>query len=616
MPCNVSNTPSMLITFSDSSTWVQECRDALANLSNLTFTTDYSWNFDLSLTENISDYSPPDLPPSVDPATVDFTISDVKSIDYDKPGDIDLSDFPNFDRDLEVDLSGVPGEAPQYSIGDPPSVPDPTFPSAPSWSDPTLPTIDGLDIGNIDPVATIDTTINIPTFNTADPVNSLAYDETMWTSTDLADMQTHMDRIRSGDFSITASIWQQIFDRAAMQLRREAIARERAGRRAWSKNGWEMPGGMAAASAEQAAQDVLNSTSLKALETAVNEALQKDDQFWKSIEHGVRIETLYADVWHKFYERELRFYIALQEASITIYNALVAKFNIQMESVRAQVEAKRLELENERLKLEQQRLTIEAAIARGEVDKIEVELYKAQWEGIRAQIDAYNGQLVAVKTEVEARRLQIEAHGLKVEQWKSQVEAWGIEWEGYKARMMGQETSAKIFDSHVKAFGEQVRLFDTKIRGREAEIQADVDYAKLQIQDIANDVERFAAQYRAKTGILDTNARIAQANADVYGSKVRGEQARVQTEVDRARVELGELEAHQRGQMEEGKLKVEQLIASAQLYQRTAEALGNIYAQLTSAIYNTYHYNSQVSSSVSNSCSDYSSNNNNYNYSM
>ena len=583
--------------------WVEEARNAFAQLADsLSILGTLSYNFTIASPGTVAPYASPQPPTELSYAY--DTPEDPFQETITAPPPFAIGTAPTFSETLVIDESGQPGAAPEPTFGDAPLVVMPEFPDDVSYTVPSVPTIDGIIIPNFLPIESVDPSITIPTFTVEDLSNQLTYTNNLWTSTDLDDMRSHMDRVRNGDFSITAIIWQQIFDRASMQLRKEAITRERAARRQWSKNGWMMPGGIALAGAQQAAQDINESTAMKALEVAVQEAVQKDEQFWKSMSQGVSIESLYNKAHAEYYERGLRFAIALQDAYLAIYQALIAKFNAEIAAAQMQIESKRLEIDNQRLKLEENKLVIEAALARGEADKLELQLYIAQWEGIKAAVDVYKAEVEAVKVNVDAQRANLEAHGLNIQQYKTLVDAWATEWQGYESKMKGEEAKAAVFDSLVKAYSARVAAYSAEIGGEEARVKSATEFAKLQQDTNRYELERFKTEWDAISSKLDATARQAQANASVFSSQVQGAVAKTNADVQIAGYNLDVAKVNQVGAIEAAKLSVAQLLEQAKLSQEAELALGNIYAQLVSATYSTINYSESRSNGMSYNYSD------------
>ena len=139
---------------------------------------------------------------------------------------------------------------------------------------------------------------------------SCDFTEVMWSSAYVQEMRDRLAEIRAGDFAISADIWAQIFDRATRQVRREALTREREGNIAWARLGWDMPGGVALGAQELAAQNINEAASAAALEQAVQESLQKEDQFQKAVVQGKELESLMAEVHSKFYDRQVQCSVA------------------------------------------------------------------------------------------------------------------------------------------------------------------------------------------------------------------------------------------------------------------------------------------------------------------
>ena len=582
--------------------WAGEAFAAIADISELYNLAQF--NFGAIAAAPCVGFTHPAVPA---PRDLSYTVPSAPSAVALTPPDAwSTGDLPEFVETLSIDTSGHPGAAPVDTFGDAPRMTVPTFPLAPDYTTPAVPTIDGIVIPEFGSVATIDTTITLPV--TAFPAirDGIDFTNVLWTSANLDDMAAHMARVRGGDFAISTTIWRQIYDRAAMALRREAVARERAGRRAWARQGWMMPGGVALAQQELAAHDINESTSAKALEVAVQEAVQKSDEFWKAMTHGAALEGMYQKAHETFYELGLRFAVAVQAASIAVHNAYVARYQVEVAVVQATIESVRMKLENERMKLEGHKLVIDAALARGEADKLELQLYIAQWNGIQSMIAAYSAELDAVKTNLESQKLLLDGHNANLQGYSVRVDAWAKGWDGYTAKMQGEGVKATAFDSYVKAYVGRIQGYNADVQRETARIQSQTEYAKIQAMAVELDVSRFKAQWDGISAQIDGVAKLTAADADIYSAQVQGSAAASQAATECSKVSIEAQRVTMMSQIEAAKLWVEQAVESMKLAQTAQIALGNIYAQIGAAQLSQFNYSTSSSNSNSSSitCSE------------
>jgi hypothetical protein len=476
-------------------------------------------------------------PPTPDFADLTFTDPTAPSaVQIAEPSPFVMPTAPTFDETITLDLSGGPGAAPVYDLDAAPAVTMPEMPAAPTISEPAVPVISGLDIPEFEDLEPITLSVDLPTPDLPDITDTLDYTNELWTSANVDDMAEHMARVRGGDFAIGEDIFRQIFNRAMVQVRRESVAQERQGRRAWGRLGWDIPGGVALAAEREAAENVSRANSFHAMETAIKEATQKNDDFWKSIELGAQLEALYAEAHKAYQDRALRYAVAVIDASVAILNAYIARYNAQVAAARVAIEEARVQLESQRITLEQYRLRIEAAIARGESQKLELELYKAQWEGIDAAVRVYATQIEAVKANLDAQRILLESHNLNIQGYATRVDAWAKEWEGQRVKIQGEGLRVQQFDSYVRAYAADIQGFSAEVQGESARIGTGAEIMRAKVENAKLAQEQYRTEWQGVQAKIDALSRTIDADARVYESLSRNEQARVSSLVEIERV--------------------------------------------------------------------------------
>lgn len=370
-------------------------------------------------------------------------------------------------EEVSFDLSGLPDPKTFADVGPPPDLELPDFPGPFTYTEPAKPDHIQIDVPDFPLLTPVEVQVDTPAPFKQDLQIALDWTDTPTDTAGMESIKAELERVRAGDFSITHEIWQQIFGRSAQAIHKEGLARRRQARSQWASRGWMLPGGAAFAAEQQAAQEVFEQTSKLATDTAIEEAKQKDQQFWQSVAEGVKLEAQLADINEKQAERHLRYAIALQEASVSVYNALVSAYNTEVQRANIEVQRVGAEIEAQKAVLQDHRMKLDAAIAKGEIKKAEIEVYTSQWQGIQAAAGAYSASVQAIQAQVEAQKAAVETYGAKVEAKKADVEAYVTEWQGYKTKMDAQRVKVDYYGQLVNRYAARVQAYDVQMRGLE-----------------------------------------------------------------------------------------------------------------------------------------------------
>lgn len=375
---------------------------------------------------------------------------------------------PEFEgHDLVIDTSGLPEPYEFVPVGDPPELEVPELPDKFEYTPPPDPAIIKVDIPKFDPLEPVEFDVTVPTPNIPELTNDLQWEHKAFDQTKLAQIQQQLERVRSGEFAISSDLWHQIYLRAAQKVHREGLARRRQARETWANLGWSMPGGVALSAEAAARRETQQEISKHALETATKEAEHKDEQVWKAIAEGLKVEAQLHEVTKTRNEQTLQFAIQVQQASVAAHKAIVEAFNAQLAKANADIQVVGARLEQQKAELSNRKMQLDAAVAAGEVNKVRAEVYRAHWEGIKAASDAYIAEVQAIGAKVDTQKAAIEAHGAKVAQKKMEVDTWVARYDGYAKKMQGESLKVDYFGQLVNKYAARINAYDVQVRGLE-----------------------------------------------------------------------------------------------------------------------------------------------------
>lgn len=564
-------------------------------------------------------------------------------------------DVPEFTGDhLTFDFTGMPDVRTFADVGPPPDVVMPELPGSFSYDEPALPSVD-VEIPEFALLDPIDVSVNIPSLDLGELDADIEWEEDAFNGETLQAIQGELDRVRQGDFSITAAIWDQIWNRAVEKVHREGLTRRRQASATWANRGWSLPGGAAFAAEQQATQDIYEQTSRLASEIAVQEAEHKDKQFWQAVSEGVKIEAQLADINHKKNERALRVAIAVHEAAVAIYRAAIDAYNVEVQKANIEVARVGAEIQAQNAILEGQKLQLDAARIRGDLKKVEVEAYVSQWQGVQSAAQAYTAEIEGIRAKVEVQKAAVEAYGTRVQAKKTDVEAYGVEWQNYKTKTDAQRLKVDYYGQLVNQYSARINAYDAQVRGLEAGerskgalaqaaaacMTAEAQWDKNYVDEVLGHLQHDAAKIAAHADRYSSDQRLAgttyssdrQFEGTTYSSdrqlegthyssdksywatttaactsaraQVTVGNAENQTRVTIANLDQGErlaianAENATRVSIANAQNAVQMAVAEAQGHAQITSAEISAQAQLGAAVTNSYHYSFSNSKSWS-----------------
>jgi hypothetical protein len=449
---------------------------------------------------------------------------------------------PNFD------YSGEPGafagsempDAPTLTNVTMPTYSGPDDPTAPELSAITIPTIRDVTLPEFDGISVTQETL--PTLT-----GGLSYTDPGYDDAQLDELRTEISRVLNGGVGIPAHLWDAVWDKASVQIVREGVARERQGRQAWAKLGWNMPGGIALAQQEQAAHDINQQLSEKAREQAIQRATMEREDFWQAVQHGVAFQKLLTDLYNATQERQLRAQVAMVEAMVNIYNANVARYNTNLQRAQAEIAVKELELRGALAQLDVDKGKMEGAKVEAEVQSQVVQTYTAEWEGVRAAVAKYQAMVEAKQAELDTQRLRVQTYGEEVKARAVEVDAWAKEWDGYVAKIEGQKAKAQVYEAEARVFSERMKGFGISSDAEKSRVDAQVRSEQLQLEKSRTEIENFRAKWTGLEASLNAELKAIDSRVQAYGSEVQAKASEAQTRIEGEKLKVGVYDSEVRG---------------------------------------------------------------------
>lgn len=475
-------------------------------------------------TQITSEVTLPDVSDSIQCLTATFPVAPA-SPTLGTISDISVPAAPEFGATRPV-LSSIPipdvvqvtlPSGPELSVVEAPVAPDFVLPPVPTVSDFSLPTAPQIAIPTFDKVApTLPDTPNT-TFE--------------WTNADLItqlsqDIETRLEEFVGNDstgvvIEVQDEIWQR--DR----LREDALYTglvDRVGHIAKSR-GLKVPPVVLADFAKRALNERQHKSQTVERDVLIEIANLKQTNFKAAVENILKFEALRIDNHNKFQQRELDGRVAAVDLAVKLFNAEVALYEADAQIFGIKAEIFKVQLEAELAKLEVYRAELESLQVVSALNESLVKVYVGQLEGVKAQVEVFKAQIEAAEVLSEVNTSKVEVFRGNLEAFKTQVEADTTAQQIYASRVSAEGLRVDAYVAETKAFRAEGEAYESVVKAKVAELEADVNIKALFPAEILNAevaafvsvVEAEAAQIAATTAAIASQVQVESVRLDAVG---------------------------------------------------------------------------------------------------
>lgn len=455
---------------------------------------------------------------------------------------------PDWDSDVTFDISGAPNTKPILEVIPVPTVTIPDVPQEPDWVYPTAITLSDVVLPSLRPINVPNfSSVEVPSLVAPNLADRLDFTEEEFDQSLLQELISEVKEVLGGRLAVPSHIWTQIWQRVAVDINRQYLARKREARRAHAKLGWSMPGGVLLDALQTAATDIHAEISAKANEIAIKQAEMQQSDYWQAMQQGVACTNLLYQIHNSRQERLLKAAIATLETQVSIFNAVVAAYNARVQAVNIDLEAKKASLQAELSKLEVYKTEMQGAQLGVELDKARVEMYVAQWQGVKTQAEAYEALIRGVTLKVEAQKAAVEAYGEQIKAQSAIVQMWATEWEAYAKKLEAEKLKLGKFETEARVFEAQIGRYKAMIEGQSQRSNVQIEAKKLLLQRAQIDSERYKSDWQGeqiRLAAYDAYLKARDQLINEANQRIELYKADIQQESSRSQAWQGEYDAY------------------------------------------------------------------------
>lgn len=506
----------------------------------------------------------------------------------------------------------APFKAPVY-----PTAPEIIEPILPTLRQITLPTLTRPDLGGIEtllaelrarrPVAP--TLPNIPDYDT------LVAHYTALTNSQLAafvgqcpalaSIAPRLTELLSGhSIGMPAAVAQSLRDRAFAAEDQQAFQAEQTALTEWQSRGFTLPSGVLAAQIGQIRQLNRDKKAQINRDLWLEEAKLEIENLRQAISQGIAYEGQLRDSWAKLTDIVRLLATGAMEGPLRLLDGAIALFKATVDSWQGEFSAIGQMLQVEISKLEQFAKELEGQKLIGTLNEQDLRLYEQQWNGVNSRIavfgkliDAANGLLQGELGKLNWSAKRLAAHASELGTIETQ---WKIFGEAARAEALKNDirkTDADIFSSRVSAYSQQVGTEKTIGDLDIATIKAQLEAWQAQAQQRRDDLQ-------AELARVETLAKAAGVEADVFKTKLLGETAYTDYEIKKLDHGLNVDRLTAEVAIKDADLQQSRLIEISKIALSALDGIARTGAQLSGSAMSAMNVHAGLSSSSSSSYSE------------
>ncbi|MDT8329181.1 MAG: hypothetical protein RQ750_17735, partial [Roseovarius sp.] len=496
-----------------------------------------------------------------------------------------LIDVPVFDIPPPVyTIPPVPTDPMPVIDDDGPAIDDPSFPPPPEYTLPPLPVLADIVIPDPPEYSLPDFSARLPDAHLVVPEMQFVFHEIPYDSDLANELKTWMSyKVLRGGTGLGAAVEAAIWNRARDRQYDEEFQKQVEAEKYWSARGHEEPPGALRGRILE-----LHNSILRGRENLSNDIMvemarlaQANTQF--AVSQAVAFETVLMDYANKVNQRAFEAAKVGVEMSIAIYNAQVAFYNAQLATYQAEAAVFESRVRAEIAKMEIFKAQIEGVKAIVDVQDGQVRLYTAQVGALETLMKMYATEMESVKIKADINRIRIEKYRATIEAKLAQINAITSKYNLWQAQVAGEETRAKIYETEVRAYGEQMDAVKAvaELDSERAKVVLGKNQNKVEVLKAA--VQKYLGEIEGESSRVEAEAKGAVADTQRYAAEISAENAWLIADVQRYAAEVSKVVEQGRVAMQDAANALQAAIAEKEIAVEGAKAMGQIGGQLAAA---------------------------------
>lgn len=357
------------------------------------------------------------------------------------------------------------------------------------------------------------------------------FKEIQYSSDVLSDVDVLVQQMLAGGVGIPESIWNNIYERAGVQIDQSITQQVNTINNEWASRGFSLPQGVQVSQIAQARQEGTNKKAEFARDNAIAYSQEEIKNLQFAVQQGISFETLRGG-WHE-QEMQRSFEVAkyIVDSEIQLINSDIAVVNAKTEIFSVQAQVYKTLIEAEIAKYEEQRLLIQTQDLVLKTNDNTIKEYQANIQGLQLTIEEYNSKVKAANVESDLVRTRVQIYSENIKAFVAKIQAETDKMNLYKTTVDAEGIKMNAYEIAAKIYGIDIQSYSVKVGASKTKVDAETAVEQLKLTEFDSKIKGYASEAGAKSDILKSEVAAIDSFIKAENSKAQDLYRKTETDL-------------------------------------------------------------------------------------
>ena len=437
---------------------------------------------------------------------------------------------------------------------------------------------------------------SVPTFDVLPPNPAIQWSEPVYSSSIQDQVKIVLGEMLAGGTGLPADVENAIWHRGREREDSAAEQQVRATMEQWTTRGFSHPPGQLNSQIIVLRDMAGRKVNELSREVMVKQADLEQTNRNFAVTGGIDYERVFTAVFLQVVDRNFQIAKFAVETQIQVYNLQVTAFNVEQQVYAQQILLYRSQLEAMLAEIRVFEAQVSAVKAGVELDVAKVQAFGEKVRAFTAEVNAYSEEIKAEIAKADLEKTKVELYKAQIEGVVAQLQADREKYLSYNTKIQGEIAKVQLEETHVRTYAERVRAIgiESEIVIKNGEFRLAADKQALE-WNIAN-MQRITTLNGQQLSMVQSKvAQYQTANARSiakYDADLKGKQAELQADIDLSRLQIARYQIVS----DQWRAAAQQIIQVSEVNAQSLRSAGQIAGTLAAGAMAATHVQASLSS--------------------
>jgi hypothetical protein len=438
-----------------------------------------------------------------------------------------------------------------------------------------------------------------PNLNLQSPVNNFSFTPQQYVSDLLDRVRNRVSSMLDGGTGLPLAVVTALRDRAYAANDVEDMRSVQQAIEEYGARGFTEPSGILNKRVTEVRQNNQNQRNSLSRDIYIQDEQIAVENLRFAVTNGIALESKLMDIFIEMSRLELEAAKTAVDVVIRIFDSEVRLANLELDQFKADADVFRALIQADLAEVEVYKAQIDAQRLIGELNQQLVAIYREKVSAILAKAQVYEAQVRAVEAQSRINVSIVEARRAEIQAFAEQIAAFSAQWDAYGKQIESDVSKARIYEISENVYATRAKVW--------ADINTNlIDQKRLSLDQDKLSLEAWKAKLDKITFIIDSQLKRIDAQVRVYEALLKKYQADAtieQVAVDANAKQIELYTAQERAAVdtaiETARINIGQLNAETQVLLEAKKTIASVGAQLSAGAMSAQSAHASIGSSLS-----------------